>query len=160
MKASWKETAELIGVAAIVASLIFVGLQLKQSQAIALSAAYQARADSSLEFRNKVFDSPELLSALAKVLNGEYEDLTRDENAAYQFFFYSNLIYLENVHYQYVNGFVSDEQWQSNVLDIEDLLVYPGYRELWKAQPGRHRASFAQVMDDAITRMDRRTNDE
>ncbi len=35
---------QVIGIFAVVASLIFVGLQMKQTQEIALSAAYQARA--------------------------------------------------------------------------------------------------------------------
>jgi hypothetical protein len=34
-KTDWKETAELVGIAAIVASLLFVGLELRQSQRIA-----------------------------------------------------------------------------------------------------------------------------
>jgi hypothetical protein len=36
-KSDWKDTAELVGIAAIVASLIFVGLQMKQAQDIAYS---------------------------------------------------------------------------------------------------------------------------
>jgi hypothetical protein len=58
---SWKDIAELIGIAAIVASLVFVGLQMKQSQDIALSAAYQARADTSIAIRNTPFESETLL---------------------------------------------------------------------------------------------------
>ena len=45
----WKEVAELVGLGAIVASLIFVGLQLKQSQEIALANQYQARAEAVQE---------------------------------------------------------------------------------------------------------------
>ena len=45
----WKGTAELIGFTAIVASLIFVGLQLKQSQAIAIAAQYQERANAAVD---------------------------------------------------------------------------------------------------------------
>ena len=36
---NWKDTAELIGIAAIVASLIFVGLQLKQDRDLAIAEA-------------------------------------------------------------------------------------------------------------------------
>ena len=36
---NWKDIAELVGIAAIVASLIFVGLQMKQTQALALAEA-------------------------------------------------------------------------------------------------------------------------
>ncbi len=46
---NWKGTAELIGFTAIVASLIFVGLQLKQSQEIAIAAQYQERANAEVE---------------------------------------------------------------------------------------------------------------
>ncbi|NIU94561.1 hypothetical protein GWN15_15620 [candidate division KSB1 bacterium] len=45
----WKEIAELIGTAAIVASLIFVGLELRQSHEIAIAAEYQERASSVIE---------------------------------------------------------------------------------------------------------------
>jgi len=34
---NWKDTAELIGIAALVASLVFVGIQIQQSQTIALA---------------------------------------------------------------------------------------------------------------------------
>jgi len=39
-KVDWKGTAELVGLGAIVASLIFVGLQMKQDQEIAEAQAY------------------------------------------------------------------------------------------------------------------------
>jgi hypothetical protein len=45
-RANWKDVTELIGVLAIVLSLIFVGYQIKQSHEIALAAQYQARADT------------------------------------------------------------------------------------------------------------------
>ena len=44
----WKRTAELIGIGAIVASLIFVGLEMRQTRKLAMAAAYQARTDSEM----------------------------------------------------------------------------------------------------------------
>ena len=46
---NWKDIAELIGIGAIVASLIFVGLQMQQSQDIAIGAQYQERANAAVE---------------------------------------------------------------------------------------------------------------
>ena len=45
-RANWKDGAELIGIGAIVLSLIFVGFQIKQSHEIAFAAQYQARLDT------------------------------------------------------------------------------------------------------------------
>ena len=42
----WREVAELIGIAAIVASLVFVGLQLRQEQNIAVAALGQSEIAS------------------------------------------------------------------------------------------------------------------
>ena len=45
----WKEIAELIGITAIVASLVFVGVQMKQEQQIALTEVYAASTSSAIE---------------------------------------------------------------------------------------------------------------
>jgi len=44
-RSNWRETAELVGIAAIVASLIFVGLELQQSRQIAYDAATKTEAE-------------------------------------------------------------------------------------------------------------------
>ena len=46
--ADWKGIAEHVGIVAIVASLLFVGLQLKQSHEIALATQYQSRAEATM----------------------------------------------------------------------------------------------------------------
>ena len=48
----WKEIAELVGIAALVASLVFVGLQMKQAQELAMSENDMALLQSQIEIRN------------------------------------------------------------------------------------------------------------
>jgi len=50
----WNEIAELIGIVAIVASLIFVGLQMKQSQEIARADRFEQRIANVIEMRNTI----------------------------------------------------------------------------------------------------------
>ncbi len=71
----WKDVLELIGIAAIVASLIFVGLQLKQSQDIALSASILA---SRVETNSSISDHSDVW---AKGNSGA--DLDGGETAGY-----------------------------------------------------------------------------
>ena len=47
--ASWKEIVELVGIAAIVASLLFVGLQMRQEQQIAIAETRTAVTQSIVE---------------------------------------------------------------------------------------------------------------
>ena len=46
---NWKDIVELVGISAIVASLVFVGLELRQSHQIAIAAEYQERATSVID---------------------------------------------------------------------------------------------------------------
>ena len=45
-----REVAELIGIAAIVISLVFVGLELRQSRELAISDSYRSSVDSYTEY--------------------------------------------------------------------------------------------------------------
>jgi len=61
MKTSnWRDIAELIGIAAIVASLVFVGVQLQQEQRIALSQIGQADEASSTQLDLAVADNADI----------------------------------------------------------------------------------------------------
>ncbi len=55
--ASWREIAELIGVTAIVASLIFVGLQLEQDRRIGLADTVTMRAETTATISQLVIDN-------------------------------------------------------------------------------------------------------
>ncbi len=57
---SWKDYAEIVGVAAIVASLIFVGLQMRQSQSIAMSDGNLANAANKIEGSIAILENSEV----------------------------------------------------------------------------------------------------
>lgn len=74
---SWKEVVEAIGVISIVASLVFVGLQMKQDQEIARA---QLGSETS-EYVSAIYlamASPEVSSTFTKMLNSP-DKLTSDE---------------------------------------------------------------------------------
>ena len=57
---NWKDTAELIGIAAIVASLVFVGLQMMQARDIAISDGNLANAANKIEGNNAIVQNPDI----------------------------------------------------------------------------------------------------
>ena len=56
----WKDFAELVGITAIVASLIFVGLQMRQAQDIAISDGNLANAANKIETNNLIAANPDV----------------------------------------------------------------------------------------------------
>ena len=142
------------GIFGVIGSLMFVGLQMKQTKEIALSTAYQARATASMELRLAPTESPEFLSAITKLLIGDTQDLTPDQITYLRSYFYASLVYLENNHFQYINGFLSEEQWQANMGDLRWLFSLDYYRNLWEEFPGDWPDSFVDVIESVLVEFD------
>jgi len=73
---------QIVGLFGVIGSLIFVGLQLRQTQAIALSETYQNRAATSVEASVGLMSSPAALSGVSKIYRNEFDQLTMPEAVA------------------------------------------------------------------------------
>jgi hypothetical protein len=89
---------QVVGMFGVIASLIFVGLQMKQTHQIALSEIYQSRSDASASMSMSTASSPELLSALSKIYSGRSAELTMPEAVAFEHYLGANLTMFENNH--------------------------------------------------------------
>ena len=154
--AKFRDWLEVIAIFGVIASLIFVGLEMRQSQNIALSAAYQARADSSMIIRMAAVESEAIQAARGKFSQGQgFEDLTPEEQSAIYSLMAGNMIYLENMHYQYVNGFITEEHWQTNLVELEQLLRSNAeWRRRQVEYCAVYRESFCAEIKAAIERIE------
>jgi hypothetical protein len=73
--AKTNDWAQIVGRFVLVASLLFVGLQMKQVQEIAWAEAYQERAASSIAISIVGVDSSLLASGIAKEYAGEIDEV-------------------------------------------------------------------------------------
>ena len=168
MKTSgWKEIAELVGIAAIVASLIFVGLQLKQSQEIAVANQYQDRADAALEWYLAQIQSNQALSARATVyideffsgnlpqpLNNVLESDGREMVAMRYLFFRSNMTMFDNYHFQYEQGFLTDDAWQAFRVRLKGVLSRDISAAMYRQEAAHYRKSFQDVCSQIIEELE------
>ena len=147
---------QVVGIFALVASLIFVGLEMRQSQKIALSAAYQARSDSSMNLRMAALESETLQSAVAKAYyqGMSLDQLTPEEVVVLRGRWNAQMAYLENMHYQYVNGFISEEHWQTVRAELTGALSrIPEWRHSMLDNCSTFRDSFCTEIKAAAERI-------
>ena len=149
---------QIVGIFALVASLLFVGLQLKQSQDIALSQASQTRTAMSVETIISTTENPYFVSALAKGRRGE--EKTQEEQAATRQYALAILFAYEDQYFQYTNGFLAEERWQASKRGLRrfmsDASTIP-VRHAYERFPGRYTNSFQNVVDGLITEVDGET---
>jgi hypothetical protein len=123
---NWKDIAEIVGIVAIIASLLFVGLQLKQSQDIALAASYQARTTTLAEAFSARAANTQALAAELRVQgrnpDGEVTRLSIEipESAGVltELEYRAGLMHAlsmwqqwNNIYYQNEMGFMPDGNW-------------------------------------------------
>jgi hypothetical protein len=146
---------QVIGLFGVIASLIFVGMQMKQDREIALSAATQARTETTLQNILGASSNPAYLSAIDKVAGGQSEQLLPSERFVMMNLGRAALFNLENVHFQYQQGFIPDERWTASRRTLKGLLSRPMYaRQVYESAPDAWRISFRAVVEDLIAEID------
>jgi hypothetical protein len=123
---SWRNVAELVGIAAIVASLVFVGLQMRQDQEIAIVETYGALSEATINLTILVGDN---MDVWQKGLEGE--DLSQSQRGVF-------ISLLASVEKHYQRMFI---RWSRlGPGDPEDiasefayaLYLFPGMRDAYK----------------------------
>lgn len=145
---------QVIGLFGVIASLIFVGLQMKQDQEIALSSAYQSRADASTQLWSDMAANLALIEAEVKSEELGYDSLTPQEKALLAYSAQAWLHLFENVHFQYVNGFISEEHWRRSREAFKPDFRTAATRSLYESNPGYWRESFQKVINELIAEID------
>jgi hypothetical protein len=95
--------AEIIGAIAIVVSLLFVGIQVKQSNSIATTDAIQTGTQHWLSAYRETFGSTESAMFFRKAIN-HCDDLSNDERARFFYMLGEYISAFDNIYNQYING--------------------------------------------------------
>ena len=152
--ANWKDIAELVGIAAIVGSLIFVGLEMRLTRSIALAETYQTRTDSEMYLMS--FNAqPDNRQLWLKVINDE--PLSADDAYLLWSQLYMRFVYLENLHFQMEIGMISRELWNRNLHSLIDFFSLPKFVEWWESNSDNFRPTFSSDIDEFLGSIDRET---
>jgi hypothetical protein len=148
---NWRHHAELIGIAAIVASLVFVGLQLKQSQDIAIAAQYQQRYAVAMDFwfakeQNDWFiqvTGQKEFNQHPGIVSG-YPDATPDDVGRLLLMVHQVIKMYDNHHYQFESGFMTDEGWLAQKEDFKSSVVEHYFHHMMQEHKELFRPSFLE----------------
>lgn len=124
-----RETIEVVGAVSIVASLIFVGMQMNQEQAIAIAGQYQTRAQIRIDSINNSFDPATYAAAVLKVATSGVDSLTPAELFAYNQSVLADYIADDNEFFQYRAGFMEEEYYLAQKSRLLEKLKDPYVKE-------------------------------
>jgi hypothetical protein len=127
-----KDVAELIGITAIVVSLIFVALEVRQSAAATRGATQQALADSAREASSALVGDLETAELTMRFLNAsDWSEFTDVERFQSVLLFTSMLRVYESAYYQWSEGNLAPEIWSGWDASLRDVAPMPGVALYW-----------------------------
>jgi hypothetical protein len=139
---------EIAGLAAVTASLAFVGLQMMQTQDIARATMRLELTTASQELIFKFADYPEAWM----IASGMREPAREEERQRARMLFRAGFRGFENYAYQYRNGFFDETEWEGFKGGIASAMSTPFNRELWRDISNEFSPAFREVVDALIRR--------
>ena len=144
VKVSFEIWIQLLGMLGVLGGLIFVGLEMRQSQMIALAAQSQARASMLIE-RVGVYTEANL-DFQSLLFESSYDsDLSRSE-AAQRNTFHQSWYLFENDFEQYSLGLMSEERWNAKLNGINRLFNMCEGRRTYDVRVQTFSESFRRLL--------------
>ena len=138
---------QVVGIFALVASLIFVGLQMKQTQEIALSAAFQSRIQTSVEMVTARAANENAIVAYYTATEEGLDQLPFEVRKAGELHAFALMLVYDNIHFQYESGFITEEDWHNALVDMtEAIRDRPIVRSVMMGLLDRMRPSFRELV--------------
>ena len=124
--------SEVIGATAVVISLVYLAVQIRQNTNMSRSATRQAIADAISRPPSDFFTDADFTRNFLRHLEGE--SLSTDQVLQLQAYCYVTLRTWENVHYQYRSGMLNEDEWEALQHYVKALLQVPIWRDYWERE--------------------------
>lgn len=141
--------AEIIGTLALIISLVFVGLQIRQNTAQTKLAAAQAVHDNYAGWYTSMQSDPILLTITTKGMQ-DYSVLSPSERAQFIAVFMAFTSHSQNAFYKFRDGSLSPELWQAWVYVSMNFLNTPGGKAFWKERDYVFSQPYQDYVRDVI----------
>lgn len=142
----FSQIAGIVGVIAVIGSLIYVGLQLRQNTIALHAQSRQSILEASVTELHKALDRPDLMLAITK-----QEALSPEENADLSNWYTATLRARMFAWLQFQDRIIDADQWNEECLVIQIVLSSRRGRIWWQTFGSRlFTAKFAQLVDDLL----------
>jgi len=122
--------AQLVGSIAVVLSVLYLGVQVRQSTRVAKVAAQDAAAAAVRDVTNTFMESGEMAriwrAGLQNLSSLSPEDQARFFHATHQF-----LKALETIHFHHANGLMDEQLWLGWQELLRHYIAAPGISHYW-----------------------------
>ena len=149
---SWTQIAEILATVAVLVSLWFLVIQLRQSLAQSKKQALDDLALSRTEFLKVLYEDHDLASLIWRGLSLESK-LPTHEWGRFGTYLYSSLVIFELTHAKYLANDIGEENWNALLGAYHWFLQTPGARAWWAAEPIGFTPAFIAMVNEEMGKL-------
>ena len=143
---------QLLGMLSVLAGLVFVGLEMRQSQRIALAAQQQERASLVTEIIGTFSEIDPPISFL-DFLNENLDVSNQNNRAVAETYIYRMWMVYENDYLQYELGLMDEDIWLAKLAAMRNVYGRCQYREVTARALSFSSADLLTLLDDTNIRL-------
>ncbi len=137
---------DLIGAVAVVVSLIYLSIQVRQNTN-AMRAETAREVVASMRANNTtVIADPELFRIFSTVTENPGQ-LSAQERGRATHLLFNHFRSIEDAHHQYIQGNLDEEIWAGWSRTFSDYINSPGWREYWELRRDIFSSAFVRYVD-------------
>jgi hypothetical protein len=140
--------SQSVAAVAVVASIVYLALQVRQSERIQRAMVQQGRADRA-SHRAMIMASPDLAEVVQRGMAGNKE-LTREEFNQWTMICRSLFITVEDSFMQHKSGLLDDVAFHSFEAGTRTFFSSPGLRASWQLASGQYGKETRKFIDSII----------
>lgn len=137
---------EAVGAAAVVVSLVYLMIQLRQNTRSIRSATYQSVVETAAAC-NRTIAGDKSLARIMRLAASDASQLDEDERMQFTFLCIQFFDIFENLYLQHLHGTLDDDYWTSRRGSFSGLLASPGFSDRWKSARHSYSSRFREFVE-------------
>ena len=143
----WANIGEIVGAAGVIASLVFVGLQVRSNTKTTRLHMHEQVTQTYMSFLNSVLMDPEAFSEGLRSKTAEFENLTEKQ----KFIFFATMLgffkHFELMYAQYQHGVMNEETWNAWNEHVRMYFHQPGAQAWWSLRKSTFVPGFRAYLE-------------
>lgn len=137
---------ELVGGIAVIITLIYLALQIRQNTSSIEGATEQSIMDHEMAMYNLIAQHPNVYRRGSQCLS----DLDADEAVVFEHLMSATMTQVYSAYAQYRRKLLPESVWQAYLLEWEDYSNLPGFQQAWKSLQKYYPLEFRQALDQSL----------
>jgi hypothetical protein len=143
--------SEVVGSAAVVFTLIYLAVQIRQNTKSVQSAALEGAVNTPIATRQAIYESAEMTNIINRGMK-DHKDLDEDELFRFRLSVQNTLWGIWNIHAQSRLTGLSNNVWEAQKPFILRMLLSPGGAWFWRNYKTEFERSFVTELDQIVKR--------